>query len=751
MALKYQSNVQKQGTFLLHCRPRLIFHLGHIRMLNALYEIINEGHNVIILIIPYDEHDRNNQTIKNRLNEEILITKGFYRDYLRFSEPQLNIVSTYDLEISQQKINDINKLYSELYKTSSNIKKLIDERNRKWASPNITFVAKCISAIEILKPDYLICGAKHEWISDCFDEILNADRFNVKSFYFEDFKDLFLKEAMDGTDSIYSLVEINDNYDLIQQKLFLVKDIDTKNRWLTHFIEKIFVSAPERIKSNIGQVQRNNAEQENALNKFLANVRFLIPYSMDNDVPAKEIKVEWADSVINIISDYHKIRIEKIIRAIYKKREYTSVIVQRIFTSGRSGSFVFEIREYESEQTDIISNVSILKIGNYEDLILEFNNYNELVKNRKTYAFMEISDKSISIENYVGILYQDAHHHLAIKRQERIYTIRKIFQRNPIPIDEIKEKIGTLFNSHLNETLYKHGNKVDIGSIKKYYNEFLPSEFKVEVDYYDKDDDTLKRNNDEGKYSGFAHEIILTEVNLRDKNVRAYSTDSSHTKIDLIFNDDEMLLNNLRKDRVIKINGIIRATRTDYFNETLVKINVKKNGKILELNDDVQIPDIISKIDEVLALEHHDFQLSPVHGDLHCENVLYGEQNFGIIDYGKMRNRCVSIYDIAYLYADIKLKELTKQLKLKQIYEIEEIIFKGRILWWHNLTTPNVQIFSTFEYNNLPVEIKNKGSRNLFYSALMLTYLGMLKFDLDSDVKKAALILAYFSYMKIKL
>uniref|UniRef100_UPI0025E61EB8 hypothetical protein n=1 Tax=uncultured Mucilaginibacter sp. TaxID=797541 RepID=UPI0025E61EB8 len=643
----------------------------------------------------------------------------------------------------------INQVYSDQYKVSYNVKKLIDERNRVWASPNITFVAKCIAAIEMLSPDYLICGGKHEFISDCFTDILSKLNIKIRSFKFEDFKDLRLTEAMDRTDSIYSLVEINDNYDLIQQKLFLTKDTALRNAWLEHFINLIFAGAPERLKTNIGQIQRTAPEKENMLNKFLANVRFLIPYHM-NTVEQAEIGIEWSDQILNKITDYHKVRMERIIKSLYKGQSYTHVIVQRVFTSGKSGSYVFEVWEYENHQMDVISNVSILKIGAYEDLADEYHNYIEMVKNRRTFAFMEITAKSYLIENYVGLLYQDAKHNLGIGRQERLNTILKIFQERPIPTQDIINKIHKLFDDHLNETLYKHGTYVDRGTIRRYYNELLPSEYKVEVDVFDKEKNTLTIKTDDGRHTFYTGDVLLTEVNLRDKNVRAYSIDSAHTKIDLIFNNDELLLNSLVKDRKLKLNGVIRSDRRSYYDELFKKIGVKRVKGKLSLNDSINVTDTIERLNEILSIEHLDFQISAVHGDLHCENVLYGEQNFGIIDYGKMRSRFVSVYDIAYLFADIKLKELAMKYELEELVRFETALDKNNFLWFRKLFMPELNTFEIFEYGQLPSQIQNKCSPKLFYAALTLTYLGMLKFDLEPNLKKAALLFAHFSYLRIK-
>lgn len=750
MAQLFDNNVTKKSKFLLHCRPRLLFHLGHLRMLNILYEILEKGHEVVILIIPYDEHEQNNQTIKNRLQEEINITKAFYSNYLGFNEVQLKIISTFDIPVDKNRLGEIQKKYSELFQLeSSKVKKMIDDKNRVWASPNILFVPKCIAAIEEIKPDYIICGQKHEIIADCFEEILNELGNNFISYKFEDFKDLFMKEAMDRTDSVNSFIEVNDNFDFVLQKLYMLKDKNLKSLWLQHFIEFIFNKSPERIKSGINQTQRSESEKEITLNKFLTNVRFQIPYAIEKHI--RELKIVWSDEIINNVSDYHKIRIERVAKSAYKEKNLFQITIQRIFSNGKSGSFVFELREFENEDANIISNVSILKFGSYDELINEYHNYVKFISLKKTFAFMSISSKSDAIDNYIGILYQDAHHYLGISKQDRIYTIQKLFKENPISTKSIKVKFDDLFNSHLNEVFYKHGNLVELSSIKKFYNELLPSEYKIEVDSFDKEKNLIHIKQRSGQQTIYTKEIEVTEVNLREKFARVYSTDT-HTKIDLKLNGDEALLNVVSRSIRLKLNlqGQIVSTRNEFYDDVLNKINLKREKNKIQISDKIQIIDTISKIDEINSMEFSNFQISTVHGDLHSENVLFGNGNFGIIDYGKMRIKFPSLYDIAYLIADVKIKELPKQFNLKQIFDSETYIYSGN---FHSITkhfNPSFNLFNLFEYNNLPKEIKSKGDKNLFYASLTLSYLGMLKFDIEPELKKAALIYSHFSYLKIR-
>lgn len=749
-----QYDTLSKKTYLLHCRPRLLFHLGQIYMLNILYDILCKGDNVIILIIPYDEHEKKNKTIKNRLQEEIDLTKNFYLKYLEYSSPQLKVMSIYDLDIPKERLFVIQKTYLDLYRDKTSfVKKMIDEKNRVWASPNILFVPKCIAAIEMLKPDYLICGRKHKMISDCFSEILksiNCNPLNDKfvPLVFEDFKDLFMKEAMDSTDSVNTYIEVKDNEDFVLQKLSMLKNNILKSRWLEHFMQFIFNKAPERIKLGINQMQRTDSEKVIALNKFLKNVRDLIPYLIDSS--RNDLTIAWSNDndISKKVSECEKPVIERIVRSAYSGKELSQLTIQRIFSAGKSGSLVFEIREFEKESAQIISNVSVLKIGDHDELIKEYNSYKEFIENKKTNAFMSISARSIVINNKLGILYQDAQHCLGINKQGRIDTVDKLFTGKQKKYEHLKCKLETLFKSHLNEVLYKHGSKVELASIKHFYNEFLPSEYKIEVDFYDKNNNVLKKKIGSGDRS-FKNVVEITEVNLNKKFARAY-TANSHVKLDLILNGDESMMNAvaLSKGRKMNLYGEIISTRSDFYEKLLSDLNIKREQGLLMLSDKIKITDTISKIDELLSREYSNFQVSPVHGDLHSGNVLYGKENFGIIDYGKMRKKFPSFYDISYLLASVKINRLTNGLSLEKIY-INEKRFSSSFSFL-KLLGKEFKFLEIFEYRNLPDEIKSHGDENLFYATLTLAYLGMLKFDLNLEFKKAALIYSHFSFLKIK-
>ena len=404
--------------YLLHCRPRLMFHLGHVKMLNELYSLLLRGNRVTVLIIPYDEHEQRNRTYKVRLNEEITLTKEFYRNYLGFSGPQLNIVSTHDLGLEEARLDVITKLYQDLYRLRSDaVCRLIDEQNRAWASPNIKFVPKCIAAIEAMAPDVLVSGGKHRVIAEAFGEILEALGLQIESTCFDDFNDLFMQTAMDRADTVHTYIDINDNDDFVLHKLAMLKESgDQKEHWLDHFEEDILRPAPERVKSEVHLIQRSGSEREMALTKFLANVRRLIPYALDDDV--ESFQVVWSPDLRTTFTQRQRIDIERMAGNIYRQWQCDSISFPRIY-SGKSGSTVIEVREHIRGDTSQISNVSVLKIGPDSEIGREKNNYERLVARRRTSAFMEVRVSSITVQGMTGIVYQDANQYLGMGLKDR--------------------------------------------------------------------------------------------------------------------------------------------------------------------------------------------------------------------------------------------------------------------------------------------------------------------------------------------
>ncbi|MEO3810304.1 phosphotransferase [Sphaerisporangium sp. B11E5] len=737
----------KPVTYLLHARPRLMFHLGHLKMLNVLYRILLDGHNVVLLLIPYDEHERRNRTIRTRLEEETELTKGFYLNYLGFGKPRLRIISTPELDLPQSRLREIQTRYSRLYDEGSPaVKKLIEQQNRAWASPNILFVPKCLAAIEEVAPDHLIGGNKHQLIAQCFDEVLRDMGHVIPFTTFDDFPDLFMESGMDRMDSVHSYIDVNDNDDFVLHKLSLLRDMPgQKSAWLQEFMAAIFDAAPERVKNGISRVYRSEAEKEIALTKLLANVRALIPYALDDG--ESDVQIVWGGSLAATFSEPVRQRVERIARKLFQGNGSTYISLHRVFRAGKSGATVLEVREHESPGEFRVSNVSVLKIGLEHELQTEQENFDRFVRQRGTAAFMTIKRGGVGADGMAGILYQDAQHHLGMRLQDTIDNVSSLFRPVHYDFDEVRERLGRLLAAHLHEVLYKHGRPVDAGSVRRYANEFLPAEYRVQVSHYSAGDSAIHYRSGGASDRHLRAEVRIAEVDLRRRVLRAYTV-PEHSKVDVeLAGDDEVLLNEVMPGRVLHLDGRLVAVRDDYYDALLTRLSVARDGRMMAIDRRV-MTDPVRRIEEFLEREHHAFTVSPIHGDLHAGNVLFGGDGFGIIDYGKMRERFPALYDVAYLFADLKSRFVADRFDLPALVRLEESIVHGRGRFGRDRRS--LREISLFEYDSLPGNIKTLGSSEIFYSLLGIILLGRLKFDLPEVEKRVGLALAHYAFERVR-
>jgi hypothetical protein len=723
-------------------------------MLNSLYHLLVRGHHVTILLIPYHEHDNRNRTLRTRLEEDVELTREFYRSYLGFDGSRLRILSTLEMDLTEPRLREIQQVYLRLYQDGARaVRTLIDEQNRVWASPNILFVPKCIAAIEAAGPDYVICGRKHLFIAEAFDEILRARGNSIPSFAFDNFKDLLMASPMDRTDSVHSYITINDNDDFVLHKLWLMRDQpEQKSDWLRHFVEEVFVPAPNRAKEGISPIQRSAAETELALTKFLANVRALIPYRLDDGTG--EVGIVWAGDLDSDLDEAERGRIERAARRLYQDGEatnITSITMRRFFDHGRSGARVIEVREHEGADAQRISNVSVLKVGPELELRREERNYERYIRHRATAAFMAIKSGSVSADGMAAIAYQDAQHYLGLGLQDGIKDISSICPAQFDP-QSVRNHLDRLLKRHLYSVLYKHGSNVEAGAIQRYLNEFLPAEYRVEVDVYDHAHEAIVTSRRTDPRRLLETEILISEVNARDRTARGH-TPNSNSKIDIVLaGTDQPLLEAVNPGRRLRLDGYVLRTREDYFRTILSELKVPLKKDRIELSRRVSIENPIDRIRYFLERECYNFTVSAVHGDLHAGNVLFSEQGFGIIDYGKMRDPFPALYDVAFLLADLKSRFVANRYDVNAIDRMESEVAGGlrRRRWrpWGTSKRSLNQIL-LFEYARLPEEIKMLGKASMFYAILGLILLGRLKFDnLSEKEKRVGLILAHYAFLK---
>lgn len=714
-------------------------------MLNTIYSLLSSGHRVIVQIVPYDEHEPRNRTLRIRLREEAELTREFYRSYLGFDSPELTIVNAAEQEIVHERLVEIQRVYARLYQNGDHATTaLIDEHRRAWASPNILFVPKCIASIEMLDPDYLVCGEKHEIIAEGFSVLLNATSRSIRSFKFEDFKDLYLEAAMDRVDSVYTCIDVNDNEDFILHKLAMLRKLPgVKVAWLNHFVEHILDPAPERLKDGLGRALRSEAELEIAVTRFLANVRALIPYALDDSV---ELNLNWGTAFSSFTRN-QKHQIARVAKQLYRDTGSTNITIQRLFGAGESGSLVLEIREHDDDNNRV-SNVSVMKIGQEPEIRAEKLNYERFILPRKTAAFMAVKPgAAASVDGTAGIVYQDAQHYLGMSVKDRIETIAAAFTGVRFDVKAAQRALHETLENHLYEVLYKHGRKVEAGTVAGYLNEFLPADFRVEVDSYDRATETLTIASMPPVASTFQGEIDLTEVNHRQRTARGYAVDSGQ-KLDLTLGGDELVLSAVRPGRKMFVAGRIISSRREFYDSLYGRLTITRNVGDIAVTNGLTIPDPVARIDEVVAREYYEYVISPVHGDLHSGNVLYGHGKVGIIDYGKMRATAPSLYDAAFLCADLKSRYLYKNFDLATIDRLETALGRRSVPPRWAIRREVLSRLAIFEYDSLPSAIKSLGPPRLYYVLLMSIYLGRLKFDLPEHEKRVGLLLAHHAYLR---
>ncbi|BCJ46473.1 hypothetical protein GCM10010168_61120 [Actinoplanes ianthinogenes] len=731
------------GTYLLHCRPQVVFHLGHLRMLNVLYQLLTNGNTVIILLITYDEHDPNNRTMKRRLAEDTELTKEFYKAYLGFSHPNLRIVTTAEIPSDEAAIRRIQKNYAALYaEGNSAVRYLVDKHARPWSSPNILFVPKCIQAIEALAPDALIAGAKHRPIADCFDAILEREGRGTTSYLFDHFYDLSMATAMDHVRSVQNYIDVSDHEDLVLHKLNLLSEqVDRRSTWVSHFFDMIFVPAPERIKTGIPAVHSYESARVLALTKFLANVRHLIPYA-----PAEKdqvVDINWSDAMFRQLGPEEQSDVERIATSLYVGQTYRSIAIHKIMKGGKSGSRVFGVREFEDENAARIANVSVLKVGPAEHILAERRNYQRFIEPRRTGAFMAVRSSDAIIGNQAGIVYDDAGRFLGIEPTGQLEPLTALFTPGLLGLERIREVLDDLYSRHLHEVLYKHGVRRDVAQIRRPLNEFLPADFRVLVGTVDRrpvgehpsapvlgSDDVLRVG------------IRVTETDLVRSFCRGYTL-STHQKIDLDLSElGERQLNVIAVDAELVVTGVVQETRDSWFRRTLGEIGLNYADGKLVFSPGNAIEDPVARLDRVLDREYRNVVMSAIHGDLHAGNVLWGSEKYGIIDYGKMRQDWPALYDAAFLAADVQSAVTAGRLSLAGVHAVEQLLAfgtqKGDVLVADDLQS----ILDLFQYENQCVEVRDLGPRDLYYALVAAVLLGRLKFDLPRQEKRMSVALA---------
>lgn len=733
--------------FVMHCRPRLSYHLGHTRILNALHRLLLDGHRITILIIPYDEHEQGNETFRMRLQEDIELTKLFYRSYLKFEPPQLDIISTFELAFDEDDLNFTHSKFISLYQNQApSVVKLVKLHGRSWASTSVKFVAKCVSAIKRIGPDATICGGKHKIISDGFFAIFSEIGLSIEQRLIEDLLDLKMQRPMDRQDTAHTLVEINDDEDILLYKLSLMEDErDLVIQWLEHFEKMILFDAPSRLTQDIPTVFRTTAEREFALIRYLKNVRKLIPYSRSRS--ETRLTVRWSGKYSSLISKAKMSQFTELIRRLFASESLTSLSVVREFTEGATSTNVFEIREIKDSGNQSIINVSVVKIGDFLELSKERDAFESFIRPSKTAGFIDIKGFVGPFEGLGAIRYQSAGYFLAGNIGETLKSAEELISTD-VQIAVQKQKLNTLLDflqSHLYQTLWSSCRRIQKTGISTFFNPFLPAEFSIFVNCFSEERQMYCVDDSAAKQSIEKMKLRVTEYHPDINRVRAYTL-GNDKKVDLFYDNlSERAIQKFRENAIIEVEAILKSDRRAFFDRKIkeIGISITKTNKYAVMGQEILHPEDMCV--DILETEFENVHVGPIHGDLHCGNLLFDGTKFGIIDYGKTHGQGLIVFDLCLLFTDLLLKAVKTGARIDQLVGLSKV-------WWARLLgiSSNLPVQMLFEHRKLHPRIRQFISEDLFFAAATLTLLGIQKFNLSRDQGIIALLMADKCYREFK-
>lgn len=726
---------------ILHCRPRIDFHLGHVQMLNMLHKLLSAGNTVTILLVPYYEHESGNATLHSRLREEARVTKRFYAEYLGYKPPVLKLVSSDELPANPETLSQYRRRYAELAAAHEpSVMALMAKHPHAWTSPNIGFVAKTLAAIDYINADIAVAGQKHVLISRCFDVMLKAvGRCRTEPYLIPDLLDLRMQTGMDRTDSASSFIELTDQQDYVTSKLRLLDGTENaRTEWLEHFSQLILPDLPERLTDGIPSVINDETDRTLALIQLLRNCYRLLPYGYE--VPQEKFQVTWSTPAPSLTSDDRE-RIRRLGHAVYASDGVSSIEVHKVFHSGKSGSTVLGVREFKAaDGVAIPEGQSVLKVGDPGELEQERQAYLRHVRPYRTNAFTEVKGSSALHGGRGALAYTDAARYAGAPVSPTMDLVD--FMRHARRA-EFKESLDSLLANDLYQTLYSRGTVLPSGTLRRVPNEFWPAELTIDVDALGEHAPGARKidRNRTAERAEFA--VQITEAKQSANFARAYTEDG--TKIDLLLSS---LPEEARQECVVgssvEVGGFVAGRRRDTFFKIEERAGLER-GELVTLAE---------RVHRLFDADFADFRVSAVHGDLHSGNVLVVGSRTLIIDYGKTRAGYPSLYDIATLVADLKVNLYSLGMSLRQIDSIERRLREGGggRLWLPEVVSATTEeraarkIAELLEYRLLPDAIRGLGDEMLFYSLLSAIYIGRLKFDSSPREKAAGLVLARHTY-----
>lgn len=746
-----KTNNPDAHSILMHCRPRESFHLGNLYCMNHIKKLIEKRYFVTILIFPFEESISDNHFLIGRLQENVEITKKFIVNYLG-NPHNLMVLSSQELELDSNTVSKCLEIWDSILSESSaeddeNLKSLVLDKSRKWAF-QARFVAKCIAAICKLKPTHLVFGEKHVNIATSFNTIIRRlDEFSEPNLIsIPDFLD-YNGSPMDSMQGSNACIDIMDGRTTLDNKLMLLSG-DHIYHWLKYCLDTLIKQSPSKhiCKSLQEKIRSVNIKKEvdrgsyvEILDLYLQSVRADLHYM--ESYKEKEILCR---SEIRSALHMNFSTFEQLIRELFYKRNANTLKVHKLFSNGKSGSLVLEVLISSKNSHEYI-NSAIVKLDRYDKIMDEFNNFNKYIEPNQTHAFVEVSKPTKSINGWGGLIYKDAKMWLGKGIGKNVESLRKVLS---IPVDnqtmdQIIACIAELIDYQLFYTIYNQDyDKNEYVSLAKYYSQSLPSAYQISVDQFDKDTNTYIYSAFREGDQVFEDEMIISEIH--DKFIRLYNL-SYEVKADLYLEQTIKSHITTNKNAIIFVKGLVKKTQEKEYLEQLQTLGFSTYEDKL-FDGQTYYYNVFSNLKALLNNELEYLCISPIHGDLHTENIMFQKGQMVVIDYGMVRPNHVTVHDTVLLLCDLIVNCFGKLFSQEETIGIVSTVF-GLRMGNVSVTDQNkryLKLLKTFCYassKNSICRIKDFCSEKAYYTCICLQFLSLLKFEsLTKNEKRLALI-----------
>jgi hypothetical protein len=734
-------------SILLHCRPKSDFHLGNIYFLNKLYELLNKGHFVTVLILPFDEDVQDNEIIKNRIYEDIEITKRFFLNYLG-NPYNLKVISSMDIELSKKLVTPISHVWTKMLSTPiSELEKQIQsiiQKTRKWAY-NKYFIPKSVAAICNIKPTHIIFGKKHTNIAVCFNYIIKSiDESIAPELVCVDDYLAYDEVAMDSVSYPQSCINILDSKNALDNKLFLNRDkrIDT---WLEKSVEEVIKQSPPRYWEGIYDrvqtlIQRDRGILIDMLNHYINAVKKDLLIS--NKFREKTITCDKKNKAY--LGENQPVIFE-ILKDLFATTNAKMLKIHNHFTEGYSGSYVFEVL-VSSPNSNTYINSFIVKIDKHSKIVAECNNYGRYIEPNQTFSFVKVTKPTKSINGWGGLVYKDVKMWFGAGIQKDAFCLRDVLQKFEDYGDtKLLTLLIDLIDNQIYYTLYNQKyEKNELQNLSPFFNEIMPAEYTVFVNSFDRATNTFVYTDNMTKSSFLCrHNTIIAD--LKGDTYTLY--DETNTKINMQTTESVREIITPNCNAYISFCGKIVNTRNDFYLTELRQVGGTIHDNTVEILGK-NYTNVLSEIDTMLTKEWDYLYTSPVHGDLHTNNLMICDTHIAVIDYGLIREHFFTAYDCIVLLCDIIINVIASKVSITDVIAIVSSVFEFSTT--HKISEQHqkyIQLISIFKYSsghkNTIKKIPEFCSSDAYHAAISLRFLTIIKYaNMSLEAKQISFILS---------